>query len=127
MSPGMRLALIGSRDYPLPDHVRRFVLDLPHGVVVISGGARGVDSIAEDTARAVGLEVFVLEPDWAQYGRRAGLLRNEDVVDEADEVVAWWDGQSRGTVHALRLAVKAGKPVTVFGPDGQRVGEGPWS
>lgn len=123
----MKLALIGSRDYPALDLVRRFIVDLPADTVVVSGGARGVDSAAEDAARAVGLRVLVLEPDWETLGRRAGLVRNEEVVDEVDEVVAWWDGESRGTVHALQLAVEAGKPITVFGPRGEKIEDGPWS
>ena len=123
----LRLALIGSRDYPDLERVRRFVDDLPLGTVVVSGGARGVDSAAERAAREAGLRVVVLEPDWAGLGRRAGLARNQDVVDQSDEVVAWWDGASRGTVHALRLAVEAGKPVTVFGPGGEEIERGPWS
>jgi len=123
----MKLALIGSRGYPALDLVRRFVVDLPADTIVVSGGARGVDSAAEDAARAVGLCVLVLEPDWETLGRRAGLVRNEEVIDEVDEVVAWWDGESRGTVHALQLAGEAGKPVTVFGPHGEKIEDGPWS
>jgi hypothetical protein len=53
-------------------------------------------------------------------------VRNQDVIDEADEVVALWDGESRGTIQALTLAVEAGKPVTVYGPTGEEIEEGPW-
>ena len=126
-SPPRRLALIGSRDYPALDRVRRFVLDLPAGTVVVSGGARGVDSVAEEAARAAGLEVVVLRADWKRLGRGAGLARNHDVVDTAEEVVAWWDGESRGTLHTLRTAVVAGKRVRVFGRDGQELKSGPWT
>ena len=126
-APVRRLALIGSRDYPSPDRVRRYVRGLPPGTVVVSGGARGVDSVAEEAARAAGLEVVVLRADWKRLGRGAGLARNHDVVDTAEEVVAWWDGESRGTLHTLRVAVVAGKRVTVFGPDGCELKSGPWA
>ena len=116
----MKVAVIGSRDYPLLDLVRRLVLDLPPDTVVVSGGARGVDRTAEETARARGLEVIVLEPDWEE-GRHAGLARNEDIVEAAEEVIAFWDGESRGTAHAVRRALEAGKTVRVLGPRGEAV------
>lgn len=123
----MKIAIVGSRDYPDLDRVRRFVTELPPGTVVVTGGARGVDRTAEETAEACGLEVLVLTADWDGIGRSAGLVRNEEIVEEADEIVAFWDGESRGTVHTLTLAVEAGKSVTVFGPGGEELRDGPWS
>jgi len=122
----MKIAIIGSRDFPDLDLVRRFVTELPRSTVVVSGGARGVDQAAEGAAEACGLEVIVLKPDWDGLGKRAGLIRNEDIIDEADRVVAFWDGSSKGTIHALKLAVESNKPIRVFGSDGEELSEGPW-
>ncbi len=51
--------------------------------------------------------------DWKRLGKRAGFARNQTIVDDCDEVLAWWDGKSRGTAHTIGMARKAGKPVTV--------------
>jgi hypothetical protein len=124
----MKIAVIGSRDFEDLGLVKRYVLEeLPDDAMVVTGGARGVDQATEEAAEARGLEVLVLEPDWEGLGKRAGLLRNEDIVEEAELVVAFWDERSKGTVHALKLAVEAEKPVRVFGPDGREIEEGPWS
>src|SRR5438876_1013034 len=113
----MRLSIVGSRDYPDLDLVKRFVAELPAGTVVVTGGARGVDRAAEEAAKARGLEVVVLRPNW-KLGKGAGLAGNQKIVAEADEVVAFWDGKSRGTSHAIAAAAKAGRRVRVFGGDG---------
>ena len=81
--------------------------------MVISGGARGVDRIAETWARARGIETRILKPDWRRYGRGAALKRNRELVEAGDVVVAFWDGTSRGTMHTVRTAEELGKRVHV--------------
>ena len=94
---------------------------LPKGTVVISGGARGVDGWAEAAARARGLEVEIYEADWKNLGPKAGPIRNQQIVSRSNEVVAFWDGKSRGTLNTLLLTQEASLPVTIFDPDGSRV------
>lgn len=109
------MAIVGSRDFGSPDLVRRFVAGLPPGTVVVSGGARGVDTWAEDAAKANGLETKVFKADWDTLGKRAGYVRNLEIVAYCDKVVAFWDGLSRGTKHTMDAAERAGKPLeTVF-------------
>lgn len=60
----------------------------------ISGGAKGVDTLAEDFARARNLPVIVFKPDWARYRGGAGYRRNTEMVDACDVVVAVWNGSS---------------------------------
>ncbi len=116
-----RVAIVGSRSYPRPDLVEAFVADLPDGSVVVSGGARGADTFAEEAAKAAGLETLIFHADWENLGRKAGPLRNEQIIAHADRVVAFWDGRSRGTLNSVALASRAGLPVEIFGPDGERV------
>jgi len=111
-----RIAIVGSRDYPDLEAVKHFVEALPPNVTVVSGGARGVDRTAEDTARARGMKVVVFLADWANEGRSAGYKRNVKVVNAADMVVAFWDGKSPGTRHAIELARKLNRPLLLFGP-----------
>jgi hypothetical protein len=113
----VRIAIIGSRGWPFPETVRAVVRRLAEkdsSIVIVSGGARGVDSVAERAAKAAGLEVVVYEADWDRHGRAAGMLRNTTIVEDADKVLVFWDGSSRGTADTVRKARVAGKPVTVF-------------
>jgi len=110
----MRIAIVGSRDYaPLSDVVE-YVQSLPDGTIIITGGARGVDRIAEAEARARGLEVVIHEAEWNLYGRSAGMIRNRVVVDDCDKLTAFWDQASPGTKGVISMASKADKLDKVF-------------
>lgn len=113
---GKRVAIVGSREFPNLDQVREYVRTLPPDTIVISGGARGVDRTVEYEARRIGLEVEIWPANWNRYGKRAGFLRNQDIVNSADELIAFWDGQSRGTLHSVELARERGIPVRIYGP-----------
>lgn len=78
---------------------------------IVTGGARGVDMAAEAYARAAGLALTVIRPDYPRYGRGAPLVRNKQIIDLADVVLAFWDGHSRGTAQALAYARKKQKEV----------------
>jgi len=110
----MRMAIVGSRDFKRLDKVRQFVEDLPLDTTVVSGNARGVDRTAEDAARLRRMRVISIPPQWDTYGKQAGFVRNREIVDHADELVAFWDGTSRGTAHSIKLARVKGIPILVI-------------
>lgn len=110
----MNIAIVGSRDYQHLERVRSFVRTLPPNTVVVSGGARGVDTVAEETAKEVGLKTAILRPDWGRFGKVAGFMRNESIVLNSDRVVAFWDGKSKGTRNTISLAQKSGKTLTII-------------
>lgn len=112
----MRIAIVGSRDYSQLEAVRAFVDSLPKDAVVVSGRGRGVDTAAEMRARERGLQTLIFPADWARHGRQAGFLRNPLIVNACDQLVAFWDGESRGTADTLSLARRANKPIEVFRP-----------
>ena len=116
-----RLAVIGSRDYPRLDLVREFVLEREKTTVIVSGGARGVDTAAVNAAIEAGLAHKVWEADWDKFGKSAGYKRNKQIVDDVDGLVAFYDLKSKGTAHSISLAVEKGIPYWVFGPDGEAV------
>jgi hypothetical protein len=122
----VRVAIVGSRDYQNKIAVINYVCDLPDGTVVVSGGARGVDSLAIKMAEECGLSFVVFYADWS-LGKKAGPLRNQKIVDHADRVVAFHDGVSRGTRSTIDMAIKAGKPVRVIGPDGEATHYNNWT
>jgi hypothetical protein len=113
----MRLAIVGSRSFTktsfafeILDRVRATTsVDL-----VVSGGAAGADTIAELWARARSIATRVFKPDWTRNGRRAGFLRNVSIVTNADKLIAFWDGVSRGTLHSINLARLRNIPVQVI-------------
>ena len=107
----MKVAVIGSR------RIERLKLEqfLPEDICeIISGGARGVDTIAAEYARSHGIPFRVYPPDYNQYGRKAPLVRDRLIADECDVLFAFWDGKSSGTAYTVRYARQQGKPVRLF-------------
>lgn len=122
------IAVVGSRDGWEYEHVARvldtlFMTTYNHERVrMISGGACGVDTFAEQYAQFYGVEFQVFKPNWDRWGKSAGYIRNSEVVDAADIVVAFWDGKSAGTAHTINTARINGKTVMVHYPDGTATG-----
>lgn len=90
----------------------------PGGWLLLSGGARGVDSLAPIVAASLGWEFVAFRPDYGVFGRRAPLVRNCEMASLASVVVAVWDGRSPGTAHAVYFARSLGRPVVVLRPPG---------
>lgn len=80
---------------------------------IVSGGAYGVDWLGEKYAKKCGFPCKVFPADWNTYGKRAGFLRNQQMAEYADALVAVWDGQSKGTKHMIDTMVKQNKLVYV--------------
>jgi hypothetical protein len=115
----VRVAIVGSREYPNLGEVRYYVGRLAARkdggpLVIVSGGASGVDETAIETAEALGLETKVHWPAWRQYRRAAGPRRNEDLVRDADLVACFWDGASPGTRDVIRQALRQHKHLEVI-------------
>lgn len=106
----MKIAVIGSRGLNRIDCGR---INARFGDVIVSGGARGVDSIAASWARRHGFAVIEHKPDYRRYGKAAPHVRNSQIVADADRVVAFWDGKSRGTKSTIDKAVLHGKRVDI--------------
>ena len=107
------VAVIGSRSIRQADLTRY----LPPGTtMLVSGGATGVDTIAEEYARQHALPIRVFRPNYALYGRKAPLFRNRQIVECADMVVALWDGKSTGTTYTINYAHERGVPVKLYIP-----------
>ena len=73
---------------------------------IVSGGAKGADSLAARYANEKGIPLVVFLPVWDKYGKRAGFVRNKEIVKASDIVICFWDGQSRGTKHSIDYAEK---------------------
>jgi len=110
----MILGIVGSRGFTDYALLCRVVGQVKGNVsIIVSGGAKGADTLAEKYARERGIELIVYPPNWALYGKSAGFRRNQTIVAHSDAIVAFWDGASRGTAHTIECARLAGVPVYV--------------
>jgi hypothetical protein len=71
---------------------------------IISGGARGADRLGEQWAWRHGIPLEVFPADWDKWGKSAGYIRNEQMANKAEALIALWDGESLGTAHMIRQA-----------------------
>ena len=112
---GYNIAVIGSRQVT---NITWFIicdtLNEYRPGLIISGGAAGVDSLAEIYAAMWGIEVRVYYPDYVRYGRAATHIRNRKIVDDADLVLAFYDGESRGTKSVIKYAHKKNREIRVI-------------
>ena len=122
----LRVIIAGSRDFNDYKLLKKSAIEiitkktmLPDLTRIISGGARGADTLGERFANEMGLEISRFIPDWDGLGKRAGYVRNAEMAKFAVEddnygvLIAFWDGQSRGTKHMIDLANKYGLEVHV--------------
>lgn len=109
------VAVVGSRTIPAK-HFDTLcaILDPLTPSKIVSGGARGADYLGEKYANAREIPLVKYMPDWGKWGKSAGPRRNKLIVEDADEVVALWDGESPGTKNSIDLALKAGKLFAVI-------------
>jgi len=107
----MKVAVVGSRNL----HVEHLEDYLPEGTTeLISGGARGVDTSARNYALQHGLKLTECLPEYSRYGRSAPLKRNITIIEQADLVLAFWDGTSRGTKFVIDNCKKRNIPVKIY-------------
>lgn len=88
------------------------------GVTLIHGGAGGADTLAGEAADRLGWLEEIHRPNWKKYGKAAGFIRNETMLDRNPEAVfVFWDGESRGTHHAMNSAETRGIPTILTTDD----------
>ena len=107
----MKVAVIGSRTVESAD-LKRYIP--PDATVIISGGAVGVDALAEKYADERGLKKLIFYPNYELYGKSAPLIRNKLIVDNADLVIAIWDGESKGTEFTISYAKRRNVPCEIY-------------
>lgn len=111
----MKVIIAGSRDVNSPGAVGRAILSAPfHITEIVSGNARGVDTLAENYAGRKGIPTKLFPADWDKYGKPAGAIRNAQMAEYADALIAVWDGKSKGTRMMIEMMNKANKPVVLY-------------
>jgi len=115
----MRVIVSGSRGWGATDvetfRLFRRLEALPPDAIVMHGDAsRGADRLADKAAKRYRLKVERHPAPWQSLGKRAGIVRNVEMLDtKPDLVIAFWDGESRGTGHMIHAARERGIPVEV--------------
>ena len=107
----MKVAVVGSRSFCVTN-LEKY---LPEETTeLISGGAAGVDTSAREYALAHDIPLTEFLPDYQRYGRVAPLKRNISIIENADLVLAFWDGASRGTNFVIKNCKQRGVPIRLF-------------
>lgn len=119
MECGERVLICGSRYWTDEAPIRQLLTENQQSIsLVIHGGARGADSIASRIASELKLPQSIHPPDWEKYGKRAGILRNIEMLYtmRPTRVVAYTDdlSTSKGTAHMVRIAQKEKIPVIIY-------------
>jgi hypothetical protein len=109
----MKVAIIGSRDFNNYELVKKTMEEYENVDMIVSGGAKGADTLGEQWAKENNKETLIFKPDWEKYGRSAGMIRNKDIVKNSDLVIAFWDGKSKGTKNSIDTCGKLGIKVRI--------------
>jgi len=106
----MKVIIAGGRDfddYLLLHKVCHNMLRRQHrDIQIVSGTAKGADQLGEKYAYMNGYPVKKFPADWDEHGNSAGYIRNKQMADYADALIAFWDGKSNGTKYMIDLAKK---------------------
>ena len=109
----MKVAVVGSRTFYDYELLKKTLDEITDIETIVSGGAQGADRLGERYAEDNKLKTLIFLPEWKKYGKRAGFIRNEDIVKNADKVVAFWDGESKGTLSSINIAKKLDKEILI--------------
>lgn len=103
MNDLIKIGVLGSRSFNDYQLLKRILNEYLGKVwVIVSGGAAGADLLGEKWADENKIKTCIYYPDWNKYGKSAGMIRNKDIVDDSDLIIAFWDGLSRDSINLAR-------------------------
>ena len=114
----LKVIVAGSRTFSNAQFLE-YVLDFKRNLFfdfkeLVYGGAKGADTLAMLWAKKNEIPVRCFPADWDKYGKQAGYIRNQQIAEYADALIAFWDGKSKGTKHMIDLAKRYGLKVKVI-------------
>ena len=113
----MRVIIAGSRGIKSYLDVKAALRSSPFKdtiSTVVSGNAAGVDRLGEQLAYEYSLSKVIFPANWNRHKRAAGAIRNQEMAEYADALIAVWDGESKGTAHMIKTMEALGKPVFIY-------------
>lgn len=114
-----KLIVAGGRNFTDYDLLSKVIIDLATieypelAISIVSGMAKGADSLGYIFAIKHNVAKYLFPADWNKYGKRAGYIRNREMGNFADGLLAFWDGKSRGTKHMIEYMGSLNKPVHI--------------
>ena len=113
----MKVIIAGGRDfddYNMLKAACNWALSKLINIEIVSGGAKGADSLGEKYASESGYSCKTFPADWEKYGRAAGYKRNSEMAKYANCLIAFWDGKSKGTQHMINIAKNNGLQIKII-------------
>lgn len=114
-----KIVIAGCRDYENYNEAKEYIdflvqnIRKTHKIVIISGGCKGADALGERYAKENGFEIERHPARWQEFGKSAGPRRNLEMAEQADYVICFWDGKSRGTKTMIEFSKKLEKPLRI--------------
>lgn len=111
-----KIIIAGGRDffkYEIVEEYCDVVVKNISNPFIISGGQRGADQLGERYARERNIPLKIIPANWNKYGKSAGPIRNREMSKEADRLIAFWDGKSKGTKDMIDVAKSKGIPIHI--------------
>ncbi len=115
----LKLIVAGGREFNDYHRLSKVLFDYAETITgydsisIVSGMARGADALAYRFAKTHSMPCHEFPANWDKHGKSAGYIRNTEMANFADALVAFWDGKSRGTKHMIETMQKLGKPVQI--------------
>ena len=117
--PIKRVVIAGCRDFTDYKQAKEYIdfcisnIRQEYRIIIVSGGAKGADTLGEQYAKKNGFEIERYLADWDTYGKSAGPRRNKIMAEVSDYVICFWDGKSRGTKSMIEYARQFNKPLKI--------------
>ena len=118
--PIYKIIIAGGRDFMdynlLKEKTNKILQEkkVTHKIVIISGCARGADTLGLRYASENAFDVEEYPANWDKYGKKAGYMRNVEMAENADALIAFWNGKSKGTKHMIDIATERNLPIRVI-------------
>jgi len=112
----MKIAIIGSRSITNCD-VEKYIKEYYEFSTIeeiISGGAIGIDTLARELAKKHDKRLIEFKPDYKKLGKAAPIIRNKKIIDRADTIFVFWDGESKGTLFSIEYAKTKDKKIFIY-------------
>ena len=113
-----RVIIAGGRDFHNRllafKKIDKIIGDIPkEELMIVEGGANGADRLGRKWAERINAESLTVNADWETHGNSAGYIRNKEMAEISTQLIAFWDGKSKGTKHMIDLAEKEGLKVDI--------------
>ena len=110
----MKLAVIGTKKFTDFNFLSLTLKKIPNIKLIISGGALGTDTLAKQYALRNNIEFMEFPPEYKKFGDKAKHIRDKLIVEEYDEIIAFWDGECEGTKYTMEYAKQLRKSVKII-------------